>query len=234
MAIKRRPKSTRQQEREEKMKRFKGKSGTGMRRTDIMKRQRDTDTALRLVHDIKDGLVDPRGLSQKQRRACLVFFADGSKTSTQLGVMFKVSAATIRTDLKAMRAEIGVEYSEWGVAEVIGDLGIAAESFVSKALKQGDVGLAWSIKKDFAKTLKDLGLIGPQGDKDGLKITIETMGENYARATSKLARALNPALTGEVIEVEPAKPRKTKVPPLAIPTGPASPVDQDPNIHIER
>lgn len=201
--------------------------------SDVLRRQ-GADNALRLFKDLQEGLVDPRDLSRPQRKAVLVFMADGSKTSNQLAAIFKVSRHTIRQDLREIKSELGTEYSEWTMNEVLGDLALSAESFVAKALKDGDIGLAWTIKKDLIKTFKDFGLVGNRESRDGLKITIESMGENYARATSKLAAALNPALTGEIIDVEPTKPQKQAIPNLGLRRAPPTPIEHDPDLTIER
>ena len=51
-----------------------------------------------------------------------------------------------------------------------------------------------------ALLLKELGVVGPEQNKDSMTITIESIGQGYERARKVLSRALDPRLTGEVVE----------------------------------
>lgn len=173
------------------------------------------DTALRLLNDIKAHRLDPGTLTPKQRRACLVLLANGSQTSPELAALFKVSAATIRKDLRALREELGREVREWSMEEVVGQLSMVAEKTTAHAMKADDPGLAWTIQRDFARLLKELGVLRPAGDQSGLRLTVEAIGEGYDRAKEALSLALNPTLTG----MHP----QAKAPPLpGVPRAPAT------------
>ena len=78
----------------------------------------------------------------------------------------------------------------------------AAEKYQAEAFKQADMALAWSIERDKVKLLKELGVVGPREDRDGIKLTLEVLGRGYERARGLLGRALDPTLTGQVVDVE--------------------------------
>ncbi len=162
------------------------------------------DTAVRLLQDIKAHRLDPKDLSPGQRRACLVLCAHGTMTSTELAVMFRTTPSTIRMDLKKIREEVGRDVKTWTLAEVLGDLSLVAEKTTAMALKAEDPGLAWSIRRDMAKMLKELGVIGQEADKGGFKLTIEAMGQGYERTKEALKLAMNSKLTGMIDEPTPS------------------------------
>lgn len=156
------------------------------------------DTPLRLLKDIEAGRIDPRDLSVDQRRACLVGLANGKRTSPQLAVVFGCSAKVIRDDLAYIRRTIGREVTEWTLEEVVGDLAMAAEKATAGAMKEGDYGLMWTVRKEFARMLMDLGVVRKQDDQSGFKATIELVGSRYAHATLAVTQMLDPLLTGMV------------------------------------
>ena len=161
-----------------------------------------SDTALRLINDIRDHRIDPVDLTPSQRRSCLLLMANGTQTSTELAVVFKVSPSMIRMDLKKIRETLGREIKEWTLEQVLGDLALQSEKSTALAMKQEDPGLAWTIRRDFAKILKEFGVIGDRRDKNTLTMTIEGIGEGYERARVQLSRALDPRLTGEVLDLD--------------------------------
>lgn len=159
------------------------------------------DTALRLLQDIRQHRIDPRDLSPNQRRSCLMLLANGSQTSTELAAMFRTSPSTIRMDLKKVREEVGREVREWTTSEVVGQLALMAEKTTAAAMKQEDPGLAWTIQRDLAKLLKELGVVRPEVDRSGFRMTVEAIGDGYERAREALQLALNPVLTGQQVTV---------------------------------
>lgn len=180
------------------------------------------DTAVRLLREVQEGRVDAKALPRATRKSLLILLAGGKQTSTELAAIFGVSAKAIRQDLREIRAEVGREVRQWGADEVVGDLAMSAEKLHAMALRNDDLALAWTIKRDFAKTLRELGVVGPQ-ERDGLRVTIEALGEGYEKARAILSRTLDPRLTGEI--VVPAAP----VPELpGAPTLPSRRRGQDP------
>jgi len=173
------------------------------------------DTALKLLEDIKQHRLDPGDLTKQQRQACLLLLANGSQTSVELAALFKVSPSCIRMDLKEIRDERGREVKEWTLSEVLGDVALTAEKCAAQAMKNSDPGLAWTIKRDFAKLMKDFGVIEPSRDESGFRMTIESIGQGYEKARRALTLALDPRLTGEVIDVE-ASPSTPNLPTLPL------------------
>ena len=159
------------------------------------------DTPVRLLRDIAEKRLDASSLSKQQRRACLVVLANGKQTQIELGELFGVSHRTIRMDLRQIRKELGREVREWGLDEVLGQTVMAAEKYQTLAIKHEDPALAWSIQRDLVKLLRDLGVVGRDQDRDGLRITVEAIGSGYERARKVLGQALDPRLTG----LEPSK-----------------------------
>ena len=184
------------------------------------------DTAIRLLQDLKDGLIDPLDVTRTQRKACLMLLANGSQTTAQLGVLFRVRPKTIRTDLKDIREEVGREVRTWTLEEVLGQVVMAADKCSAMAMKHNDPGLSWTINRDLVKLLVEFGIVEPTHSKDSLTITVESIGRGYEKASRLLTTALDPRLTGEVIDVTP-EDRDTGVPVLPvtgtlIPEGPVS------------
>lgn len=187
------------------------------------------DTALRLLEDIQKHRVDPSDLTPTQRRACLLLLANGSQTSVELAALFKVSPSCIRMDLKQLRDERGREVRDWTLNEVLGDVALTAEKCAAQAMKGNDPGLAWTIKRDFAKLMKEFGVIEPTRDESGFRMTIEGIGQGYEKARRALTLALDPRLTGEVIDVDgEARPAKPKLPTLPLRGSVVGEAPQDP------
>jgi hypothetical protein len=184
--------------------------------------QRGNDTAIRLLGDLKDGLIDPLDVTPTQRRACLLLLANGSQTTAELAALFHVSTSSIRGDLKAIREEVGREVREWSLEEVLGQAVMAADKCSAMAMKQNDPGLSWTINRDLVKLLKDLGVVEPAHSADSLTITVESIGRGYEKAARVLTTALDPRLTG-VVESSPPSEGGLPALPLGetlIPRGP--------------
>jgi predicted HTH transcriptional regulator len=161
-----------------------------------------TMDAILLLQDIKAKRRTPESLSIEQRRACLMLMANGKQTLSEIAHVLHVTRDTIARDLRKVRSRLGKEVKNYTTEIVLGQLAHCAEKFTSLALKQEDTALAWSIQRDFVRTLKELGILGKQEATDGLKITIETLGSGYERARDALAKHFDPRLTGEVIDAE--------------------------------
>lgn len=185
-------------------------------------------TAIRLLEDLQKGRITPGDLSPKQRRACLLVAADGRRTSTELAALFQVRPSTIRRDMQKIREEIGSEYSEWGLNEVIGDLALAKERCVQGALKQDDYGLAWTIHREFAKTLIDTGVVKRKDQAEGFELTLRAVGSRYEEAVQVLAQGggFDPRLAGVVQPEGLPGGRARSKSPVALPFDDASP-DQE-------
>ena len=169
--------------------------------SNVAKLPRSADTAVRLITDLKEGLIDALDITRTQRKACLALLAHGSQTTAELAVLFRCSAQTIRGDIKILREEIGREVREWTIEEVIGQAVMAADKCSAMAMRQQDPGLSWTINRDLVKLLVDLGVIEPQGRRDAMTITIESISQGYEKASKVLTTALDPRLTG--VECEP-------------------------------
>lgn len=172
-----------------------------------------TDTPIRLLKDIEAGYLDASDLTQDQRRSCLVGLANGKRTSYQLSEIFKVGVYVIRRDLAHIRRTIGREVREWTLDEVVGDLALAAEKATAGAMAEGDVGLMWTVRKEFAKFLIDVGVVKKQDDENTFRATIELVGKRYEHATEAITQVLDPLLTGMVRRDQ----RPTGVPELPMP-----------------
>lgn len=184
-------------------------------RADCLRAERDT--ALVLLQDLDAGRLNPRDLSANQRRACLMILANGSRTSPELAAMFKTTASTIRMDLMLIRRTVGREVKEWTVEEVVGDLAIAAERATALAMKDKDAGLMWTIRKEFAKMLVELGVVEKGTEAKGFRVTVESIGGRYDQVVGVLTQSLDPLITGEVVEAEnvsglPRLPMEERVP----------------------
>lgn len=178
--------------------------------------QEGADTAVRLLKEIQEHRLDPRDLTIDQRRACLMVIADGTRTTSQLARIFRCTPYKIQSDIAAIRKEVGRSKLKWGAEEVIGQAVMAAEIASARALKEGDVGLFWTINRDLARLMKELGVVEPKKAHDGMRITVEAMGESYERVTRRLAETLDPALTGEVIDQGPRHETQLNPPPLPL------------------
>ena len=106
---------------------------------------------------------------------------------------FKVAPGTIRKDLMKIRKELGHEIADWSLEDVLGDMVHSAEKYSAMAIKQEDNGLAWTIKRDLYKMLREFGVIQSEGQQS-FTVTIETIGKGYERAASILGQQLDPLL----------------------------------------
>lgn len=158
--------------------------------------------AILLLQDIKANRRKPEDLSSEQRRACLLLMANGKQTLAEIAHVLHVSRDTIVKDMRKVRARLGREVKGFSLDVVLGQLAHCAERFTAQALKQEDTALAWSIQRDFVRTLKELGILGKQEATDGLRVTIETLGTGYERAREALSKVFDPKLTGEVVDAE--------------------------------
>lgn len=197
------------------------------------------DTPARLLREINEGRLDPKTLDPESRKACLVLLANGRQTCAELAELFGVGPKVIREQVKEIRAEVGRQVREWGLDEVVGDLAMTAEKVAAMAMRNEDYALVWSVKRDLARTLKELGVVGPKDENEGLvKLTIEAMPQAFERAKGILMQSLDPRLTGEVVrepeqvEVRPVPalpgPRRVPVPPRGKGEADPAEVAQDP------
>lgn len=169
-------------------------------------------TAIVLLKQLRDGIIDPKTLSANQRRSCLAVVADGSKLAYELAALFQVTQKVIRNDLAYLRRQVGKMVSEWDLEAVVGDLYMARERCVKAATKQGDPGLVWTIHKEFAKVLIDMGVVERKNDRESFEITIKAVGERYEAAAQAITEKLDPAVTGEVGVQAPRLPLPERVP----------------------
>ena len=160
------------------------------------------DTPVRLIKDLNNGTVDPTPLSAKQRKAVLILTANGKRTSAELGILLGCPASSVRRLMSEIRREVGREVRTWSTEEVLGSMAMTAEKCSAMAMDQEDPQLAWAIERDKVKILQSLGVVTPDNPSDGVRVTIEALGNSYARATAILGKALDPRLTGRV-EQEP-------------------------------
>lgn len=156
------------------------------------------DTPVRLIKDLNAGRVDPSSLTTKQRKAVLVLTANGKRTSAELGLLLGCPASSVRRLMSEIRKEVGREVRQWSVEEVLGSMAMTAEKCSAMAMDQEDPQLAWAIERDKVKILQSLGVVAPDNPQDGVRVTIEALGNSYARATAILGKALDPRLTGRV------------------------------------
>lgn len=177
--------------------------------------QEGRNTAVALLKDIQEHRLDPRDLDAEQRRSCLILLADGTRTTSTLARIFKVTPHRIQDDLGKIRAEIGKVKRRWGADEVVGQAVMAADRASARALQEGNTGLYWTIQRDLARLMKELGVVERVEEQSGLKITVEALGEGYERVSRRLSEALDPVLTGEVIDQRPR--HKTQLRPPALP-----------------
>ncbi len=180
--------------------------------------KKTNDQPIYLLKEIKEERLDPTTLDKPQRQACLLMLANNVLTAVELAHMFGVSAKTIRKDLREIRAELGREVKQWTMEEVLGNLARAAERCSTQAMKQQNTALAWSIERDFAKLLKDWGLVGPRQEQSTITITAQHLGESYDRMKAAMALAMDHRRSGERIDprdiettlVAPEEPDETK------------------------
>lgn len=169
--------------------------------------QADHTSAIALLGKLEDKTLDPKILTRKQRRACLAVVANGNHTAHALAHLFGVSSFTIRSDLKRIREELGGEVRHWSLDYVLGDLMMTADVCASRAMAEGDYGMAWKIKSESVKHLRELGVIGERKDQEGIRVTVEAIGQGYDKVRDALVYAMDPVLSGEedqgpVIDVE--------------------------------
>lgn len=184
---------------------------------------------LKIMKSINEGSRNPQTLSREERKACLVVMSSGQYRTSELAEMFGVTARMIRRDLQEIKREIGNEVRSTTMEEVLGDLALTAERASTMAFRHEDPGLGWKVKVEYVKLLRDLGVIGDQTRTTGLRVTIESLSQGHNRLRDALAGALDPTVTGEIVEAE---GRVVESPQL--PLGGKSPhgEEEDPDVEI--
>lgn len=178
---------------------------------DVKQLRGHENTAHRLLVDINAKRLDPATLDKDARKALLAVMAHGRMTSAELAKFFDVRPATIRKDIQEIRQELGTEIRLWTPEQLVGQLASYAERCTAALIKDGDWSAAWTIQRDFVRAMKELGFQGGDAGQDGqARITIEVLTENTSRARMAMLEALDPHLTGEVIDttvtVKPSAP----------------------------
>lgn len=181
----------------------------------------------RLIRELNAKTVDAKTLTVSTRRAVVAFLAEGKTPETvdkttgkksppklvtkeMLARLLKVSPHTITADLTVIRRTAGARIvKRWGIETAIGFLERTADDCYREARELGDPALAWMIRSNFVKQLKELGAFGGGKEQDGFRVTFETVGPQLAGLTRKLEDAFRPELTGErVVEGRLALPTK--------------------------
>lgn len=163
---------------------------------------RGSGTTLELMKALNKKTLDPQTLTRDQRKAVLILMGLGKQTGPELAVILGCSAFTIRKLNREIRHERGGEVTSWTREEILGSMVMAAEKCSAMAYDQEDAQLAWAIERDKVKLLKEVGVLEPTSSQEGIRLTIEALGERYERATGILARTLDPRLTGRVVDVD--------------------------------
>lgn len=161
-------------------------------------------TVQELLQDLNAGLIHPRDLKPKQRRACLLVMGGGRQTAAELASFFRVSTQRIREDFRTLRAEVGRDVADFGPGEALGQLVLAAERARALAYRQEDPATAWAIERDLYDRVEKAGL-AKNGNAHGA-LTPEVLQEAYARTRAAMALLLDPYLSGVV---PPRDSRKT-------------------------
>lgn len=189
-----------------------------------VKGPRGSGTPLELMKALNKKTLNPETLTRDQRKAVLTLMGLGKQTGPELAVILGCSAFTIRKLHREIRHERGGEVTSWTREEILGSMVMAAEKCSAMAYDQEDAQLAWAIERDKVKLLKEVGVLEPTSSQEGIRLTIEALGERYERATGILASRLDPRLTGRVVDVD-HEPRALALPEL-IP-GEDAPLEED-------
>ena len=88
-------------------------------------------------------------------------------------------------------------------------------------MKNRDYALAWNIERDFAKLLKEFGVVGKERAAGAFELTLKGVGDGYERARAVFALSLDPTLTGEERPAE-------RPPSLVLPPAPRGETDEQP------
>lgn len=167
-----------------------------------------------LIRGLQDKTIDATTLDGSTRRAVVAFLAEGRTPESRdkdgkkqggklvtrdiLARLLKVTPATISNDVTKIRRAAGARIvKRWGVEAAIGLLEKTAEDCYREARELGDPALAWMIRSNFVKQLKELGAFGAKGEQEGFRVTFETVGPQLAGLTRKLEEAFRPELSGE-------------------------------------
>lgn len=169
-------------------------------------------SAVQLLQDIAKRRIEPKELTTEQRRSCLMMLMQRDKSISELAALFQVTSGTISNDLKQLRKTIGKDLSGWTSDELIGDISSAAEVIYREAMKEKDFGLAWQVKKDLHEHLRKIGVGEERDNENKLKITIESIGKGYERMKDVVTNALDPRLSGMIVDV----PGQSKPKPLGL------------------
>jgi DNA-binding CsgD family transcriptional regulator len=141
------------------------------------------------------GQLEGDSLTPAMRRA-LLLLGRGDKSQTELARIFGVSRAMIQKDLKKLRKEVAKSID---IDSIVGDLVLTAETCSAKVGDYDPVS-AWRIKKELAEVLLDLKVLDPPEKETGVPITLESLTARAESARIAILEAMDPRLTGEVID----------------------------------
>ena len=154
------------------------------------------DRPIQLLKDIRSRRVDPHSISDQQRRSVMLVLAHGTYTAAELGDLLGVSPQTIRKDMRLLRQQVGREVREWTPEDVVGDLVLAADRMGARAMQQNDTALAWKIRLDLARALREAGLTSGGQEERRLKVTVEAIETGMGDFRTTMLQALDPVLSG--------------------------------------
>ena len=156
-------------------------------------------TPLELMKALGKKTLDAKLLTRDQRKAILILMGLGKKTGPELAVILGCDPSMVRKLNREIRSERGGEVTSWTREEILGSMVMAAEKCSAMAYDQEDAQLAWAIERDKVKLLKEVGVLEPTSSQEGIRLTIEALGNRYERATQILHKTLDPRLTGRVV-----------------------------------
>ncbi|MCX5680273.1 MAG: hypothetical protein NTZ95_06470, partial [Candidatus Omnitrophica bacterium] len=132
---------------------------------------REDDPIISVIQDIKDGVLNPKTLSQDLRQRCVDFFMREGYTEEQVGQILMRDERTIRRDLEKIQKQNSLNPNADLARQIIGDMfrkamvhhrylmRLARSPIASEGNKSQSEFLAWRVLKEVVEKMQTLGYL---------------------------------------------------------------------------
>lgn len=157
-------------------------------------------SALSLIRDIKNGLVNTKNLSADDRRACVAHLTGEGASLAEIAEILQISERTVARDRRSIRESNAVEKSPSFTKEVIGRILLEADNVIARlrratrdketaasAKVDAELGV-WSVTREFSQLLQSLGYLPSSPQEMNARLSLQIGNE--------------PTLSGFLAEIE--------------------------------
>jgi len=132
---------------------------------------REDDPIISVIQDIKDGVLNPKTLSQELRQRCVDFLMREGYTEEQIGHILMRDERTIRRDLEKIQERNALTPDVNLAKQIVGDMykkamvhhrylmRLARSPLASEGTKSQSEFLAWRVLREVVEKMQSLGYV---------------------------------------------------------------------------